>query len=343
VTLRIVQWTTGLVGRSAVKAVLEHPDLELVGCYAWSDGKAGKDVGELCGIGPIGLAATSDVDALIALRPDCVLYMPLHWEVGHMVRLLESGINVISTANFITGRSYGDEDMRRLDAAARRGGVSLYGTGVNPGLANVLALVSTGVCRRVDRVSVLESLDATGYASPQTWYENGFAVPPDTPGLKEKVKSRMLVFLDAVEMMAAALGVDLDDVRFDCDFGVATEELDLGYMTIPTRTVCGLKGRWSGMAGGRPVIELGLLWRLGYAMEPDWPTEEGYVIEVDGVPSVRARYAVDYPDALADFGVTTAGPAVNAIRHVVTAPPGLVTADQLPLVTASGLIAPRRV
>jgi hypothetical protein len=337
--LRVVQWTTGLVGRSAVKAVLAHPDLELVGCYAWSADKVGTDVGELCGIDPIGLTATDDVDALVGLRPDCVLYMPLHWEVDHMVRLLEAGINVISTANFITGRSYGDEDMRRLDTAARRGGASLYGAGINPGLANVLGLVSTAVCRRVDRVSVLESVDATAYASPQTWYELGFAGPPDTPGLVEKAKQRSLVFLDSVEMMAAALGVQLDDVRYHAEFGVATEDLDLGYMTIPKDTVCGLKGLWSGIANGGSVIELGLLWRLGYAMEPDWPTEEGYVIEIDGIPNVRARYAIHYPELQTDFGVTTAGPAVNAIGPVVAAPPGLVTADQLPLVVASGFVA----
>jgi hypothetical protein len=337
--LRVVQWTTGLVGRSAVKAVLEHPDLELVGCYAWSEEKAGKDVGELCGIDPVGVTSTNDIDALIDLRPDLALYMPLHWEVDDMVRLLEAGINVISTANFITGRSYGDKDMRRLDEAAKRGGVTLYGTGINPGLANVFALVSSAVCRRVERISVLESVDATAYASPQTWHETGFAVPPDTPGLKEKAKNRMLVFLDTVEMMAGALDVELDDIQFDVEFGVATQDLDLGYMTIPKDTVCGLKGLWSGIVGGRAVIELGLLWRLGYSMQPDWPTEEGYVIEIDGIPNVRAKYVVSYPEMVTDFGVTTAGPAVNAIRSVVEARPGLVTADQLPLITARGFVS----
>lgn len=340
--LRIAQWTTGLVGRSAVQAVLEHPELELVGCHAWSADKAGQDVGELCGLGrKIGVTATNDIGAIIALRPDCVLYMPLEWVVDDMVRLLEAGINVVSTANFITGKSYGEKDMLRLDEAARRGGVSLYGSGINPGLANVLGLVSTAVCRRVDRVSVLESVDATAYASAQTWLDIGFASPPDSPGLYEKARQRMLVFLDSVEMMAAALEVPLDEVRFDVEFGTATKDLDLGYMKIGKGTICGLKGLWSGIANGRSVIELGLCWRLGDAMEPDWPTEEGYVIEIDGVPSVRARFAILYPANLTDFGIATANPAVNAIRAVVAAPPGLVTADQLPLVMASGFVATR--
>jgi hypothetical protein len=339
--LRVVQWTTGLVGRSAVKAVLDHPDLELVGCYAWSPDKVGTDVGELCGLGKIGVAATNDLDAILALRPDCVLYMPLQWVVDDMVRLLEAGVNVVSTANFITGKSYGEKDMQRLDEAARRGGVSLYGSGINPGLANVLGLVATAVCRRVDRVSVLESVDATAYASAQTWLDIGFASPPETPGLYEKARQRMLVFLDAVEMMAAALEVALDEVRFDVDFGTATKDLDLGYMKIAKGTICGLKGVWSGIVNGKAVIELGLCWRLGNSMEPNWPTEEGYVVEVDGVPSVRARFAIQYPANLTDFGVATANPAVNAIRAVVAARPGLVTADQLPLVMASGLVATR--
>ncbi len=338
--LRIVQWTTGLVGRSAVQAVLDHPDLELVGCFAWSPEKVGQDVGELCGLGrKIGVAATNDIGAILALEPDCVLYMPLEWIVDDMVRLLEAGINVVSTANFITGRSYGERDMLRLDEAARRGGASLYGSGINPGLANVLGLVSTAVCRRVDRVSVLESVDATAYASAQTWLDIGFASPPDTPGLHAKARQRMLVFLDAVEMMAAALAVELDEVRFDVAFGTATRDLDLGYMQIGKGTICGLKGVWSGVVNGRSVIELGLCWRLGQAMEPDWPMEEGYVIEIDGVPSVRARFAIQYPEDLTDFGVATANPAVNAIRAVVAAPPGIVTADRLPLVMASGFVA----
>jgi hypothetical protein len=337
--LRIVQWTTGLVGRSAVRSVLEHPELELVGCYAWSADKVGRDVGELCGIDELGITTTDDIEAILALRPDCVLYMPLQWVVDDMVRLLEAGVNVVSTANFITGKSYGEAEMRRLEAAARRGGASLYGTGINPGLANVLGLVSTAVCRRVDRISVLESVDATAYASAQTWLDIGFASPPETPGLYDKARTRMLVFLDAVEMMAATLEIRLDGVRFDVEFGVAKKDLDLGYMQIGKGTICGLKSVWSGIVNGKSVIELGLLWRLGDAMEPDWPTEEGYVIEIDGIPSVRARYAIHYPENLTDFGIATADPAVNAIRAVVAAPPGIVTADRLPLVTAAGLVA----
>ena len=333
-TYRVAQWGTGIVGSAAVRAIAEHPELELVACMAWGRQKVGRDVGELCGIAPLGVRATDSLDALIAARPDCLLYMPLEWDVDAMAHVLEAGINLISTANFVTGASYGREAQARLDAAARRGGVSLYGTGINPGHANALGLLATGVCRRVERVSVLESVDATAYASAETWRALGFGELPSEPGLVEAARRRSLVFLDAVEMMAAALKVKLDEVRYDVEFGVATRDLDLGYMEIGKGRICGLKGAWSGIVSRRPVIELGLMWRLGDAMEPDWKPVEGYLIEVDGEPGVRCSFHAVYGEG-ADFGLITAMPAVHAIPAVVAARPGLVTLAELPLVVAA--------
>lgn len=217
-TIRVVQWTTGGVARAAVRAVLAQPELELVGCYVWSAGKAGKDVGELCNLPPLGVKAANDIEAILALKPDVVLYMPLVWNVDQMVRLLEGGINVISTANFITGHSYGERDRKRLDEAAKSGGVSLYGSGVNPGLASAVALTAAAACRQVERISIFEAADSTSYESAETWRSLGFGSPPDTPGLAETAKQRQLVFMDAVTMMAKALNVQLDEVRYTPKF-----------------------------------------------------------------------------------------------------------------------------
>jgi hypothetical protein len=332
--IRVAQWGTGIVGGAAVRAIAEHPELELVACFAWGKEKVGKDLGELCNTRRLGVRATDSLEAILAAKPDCVLYMPLVWDVDAMVRLLEAGSNVISTANFITGASYGRADEARLDAAAKRGGVSLYGSGINPGHANALGLMATAICKRVTRVSVLESVDSTAYASAETWRALGFGELPGKPGLVETAKQRSLVFLDAVEMMARALALRLDDVRYDVDFGVATRDLDLGYMQIGKGRICGLKATWSGISNGRAVIELGLMWRLGKAMQPDWKPVEGYVIEVDGEPNVRCRFHAEY-GADADFGLVTAMPAVHAIPAVVAARPGLVTAADLPLIAAA--------
>ncbi len=337
--IRVAQWSTGIVGGAALRAIAEHPELELVACFAWGKEKVGRDAGELCGIGKLGVKATDSLEALIAARPDCLLYMPLQWDVDVMERLLESGINLISTANFITGASYGRAEQARLDAAAKRGGVSLYGSGINPGHANALGLMATAVCKRVERVSVLESVDSTAYASAETWRALGFGELPSKPGLVEIAKQRSLVFLDAVEMMADALKVKLDEVRYDVEFGVATRDLDLGYMQIAKHHICGLKACWSGIVSGRAAIELGLMWRLGDAMQPDWKPVDGYVIEVDGEPGVRCRFHAVYGKG-ADFGLITAMPAVHAIPAVVAARPGLVTAAELPLICAAYSVRP---
>ena len=139
-TIRVVQWTTGNVGKQSVEAVLKRPDIELVGCYAWSEDKSGKDIGELCGLAPIGLTATNDIDALLALKPDCVIYNPMWFNVDEMVRILESGANIVATAAFINGQSYPDDGRQRLLDACAKGGSSMFGSGVSPGYIELIAI-----------------------------------------------------------------------------------------------------------------------------------------------------------------------------------------------------------
>lgn len=340
-TIRVVQWTTGQVAQAAVRAVVAQPNFELVGCYVWSQEKAGKDVGALCGLPPLGVMATGDVDAVVALKPDVALYMPMLPNTDEMVRLLEAGINVISTAGFLTGHSFGEDKRQRLHDAAVRGGVSLYGSGINPGLASVIALASAAACREVDRISIHEAVDCTPYESPETWLALGFGSPPNTPGLTDMMRQRISAFVDAIEMMAGALNVELDEVRFMPQLGVATKHLDLGYMEIAEGTVCGMKAMFQGIKHGRPLLEMGLLWRLGDAMEPDWPIEHGYVMEISGVPDIRLRYEPVFGGAPEEYvAAPTANPAVNAIPAVVAARPGLITAADLPLVTATSVRTP---
>ena len=146
-SIRVVQWTTGNVGQRSVRALVHNPDFELVGCYAWSDDKVGRDVGELCGIEPIGVAATNDVDALFALKPDCVVYNPMWHDTDEVVRILEAGINVVSTAAFINGTQRGS-DRDRIVKACERGGVSMFGSGISPGFVDVLGIAAANICTR---------------------------------------------------------------------------------------------------------------------------------------------------------------------------------------------------
>ena len=330
-TLRIAQWATGLVGAAAARKVLEHPDFELVACFAHGADKVGRDVGDLVGTSATGVRATNRIEDVIAARPDCVLYMPLVWDVEAMARLLEAGINVISTANFITGRSYGQDAVDRLEAAARKGKVSLHGTGINPGLANAFGLVMSAQCADFQRITVLESVDATGYASAETWRSLGFGGPADAPGLADKCRERSLVFIDAVEMMAEGLGIVPDEIGFKAEFGTATKDLALGYMDIAEGAVCGLKMTFSAVVGGKDAIRLSTMWRLGDAMTPDWQGS-GYVIDIEGTPNIHCVF--DREGDPTGGGLVTAMTAVHAIPAVCAARPGIVRAWELPLISA---------
>src|SRR5262245_21518289 len=150
-TLRVVQWTTGNVGKRSVRAIVAHPNLELVGCYAWSPDKAGVDVGALCGIDPVGVRATNDVAALLALEPDCVVYNPMWPDTDEVVRILAAGVNVVSTAAFINGRGLG-ADRERILQACQRGGSSMFGTGISPTLVELVGIAAAGLCERLDTI-----------------------------------------------------------------------------------------------------------------------------------------------------------------------------------------------
>lgn len=344
--LRVVQWTTGNVGRRSVIAVLAHPGLELVGCYAWSPDKVGRDVGALCGLSDTGVVATDDIGDLLGLAPDCVVYNPKWPDVDELVPILEAGVNVVTTAGFITGRALG-EDRRRLVDACERGQSSLFGSGMNPGLANLLGLVSAGLCDRIDSVSVLESVDSTGYDSPETELLVGFGRPIDDPDLPAMTEAGTAVFGDAVQLMADALGLPLDDIRCDAEYAQTTEHLDLGSWSIGPGCVAGVAANWQGLVAGRAVVQLRTRWRKGAHLDPDWQIEHGYVVDIQGQPCVRTKLEI-YPaedfvaTTFADYMVLgmimTSLPAVNAIPAVCQARPGIVTYLDIPFVAPQGWV-----
>jgi hypothetical protein len=344
--LRVVQWTTGNVGKRSVRAVVAHPDLELVGCYAWSGDKVGRDVGALCGIDPVGVTATADVDLLLGLKPDCVVYNPMWPDTDEVVRMLEAGANVVSTAAFINGRGLG-ADRERILQACKRGGSSMFGTGISPGFVELIGIAAAGICDRIDKITIDEGSDTTLYDSPETERPAGFGRPIDDPELPEMAARGTAVFGEAVALVADALGVELDEIACEAEYAHTTEDVVMDSWTIPAGCVAGVAASWQGKVGDRSVVELNVRWRKGQTLSPDWTIQEGHVIQIDGRPTVRAR--LEYlppPDfeatTFADFMVLgmimTAMPAVNAIPYVVAAPPGIVTYTNLPLPLPKGLV-----
>lgn len=344
---RVVQWTTGNVGASSARALLAHPDLELVGCYAWSPDKAGRDVGELCGVASSGVTATNDVDALLALRPDCVVYNPMWIDVDELVRILTAGVNVVTTASFITGHTLG-EDRDRIENACHEGGSTVFGTGVSPGFAQMLAIVAASACDRVDKITVAESADTTFYDSPATERPVGFGTAIDDPELPGMAERGTAIFAEAVRLLGDALGVELDEIRCVPEYAQTTEDLDLGSWTIGKGCVAGVYASWQGLVGGRTVIDLNVRWRKGQSLDPDWKLDgDGWKITIDGRPTVSMSVGFLPPpdfeaETIADFMVLghimTALPPIHAIPAVVAARPGIATYLDLPLPAPRGVL-----
>jgi 4-hydroxy-tetrahydrodipicolinate reductase len=338
--LRVIQWTTGNIGRRSLHAVLARPDLELVGVYAHGADKVGKDAAELCGWPePTGIRATDDVAALLALGADACCYNPLWPSIDELEALLAAGVNVCSTAAWITGGKQSAADQERIRAACVAGGSSIFGSGAHPGMSNLVGMVLSGACERVDEIRVTESVDCSTYESAGTQSAMGFGKPLDTPGLAESIRVESEVFAESAAVMADAMGLTLDRLTFDVELTPTTGHSDLGFMQIPEGTVGGVFGYHRGWVGDRNVVSVGFNWTMGQHVTPPKPLAHGHVVQVFGRPNYRTVLHC-LPPADWDEGgfmgagmIYTAMPVTNAVPYVVAAAPGIVTLKDLPPVT----------
>ena len=207
----------------------------------------------------------------------------------------------------------------------------MFGTGISPGFVELIGIATASICDRIDKITINEASDTTLYDSPATELPAGFGRRSTTPSCPGMAAKGTAVFGEAVAMVADALGVELDEIVCEAEYAQTTEDVVMDSWTIPAGCVAGVAASWQGKVGDRTVVELNVRWKKGQTLEPDWPIEEGHVIQVDGRPTVRLK--LEYlppPDfeatTFADFMVLgmimTAMPAINAIPYVVAAPPG---------------------
>jgi 4-hydroxy-tetrahydrodipicolinate reductase len=330
------------VGRSALRAIARHPELELAGVYVTSAAKKGVDAGDLCGLTRIGVAATDDVEEILALDAHCVCHTPLpsarcgddpDADVRTICRLLESGKNVVTTTGFVYPSAYGPELVARLESACAKGGTSLHGTGVNPGfVGELLPLTLSSLSARIDRVRVLESSDFSRYPSREVIFGMmGFGRAPEE---FEKSAGRYRTWLEglfreSVQMIADGLARPLERHETRAEVRLARESFRIAAGEIARGSVAAQRFVFSGVAGGKPVIELEAVYRARADEAPDWAAP-GCAVEIDGRPRMRVDLSEDW---LANGLLGTAMHAVHAIPHVVRAAPGIRTFLDLPLIT----------
>jgi 4-hydroxy-tetrahydrodipicolinate reductase len=352
--IRVVQWSTGNVGRHAIAGILARPELELVGVWVSSADKDGQDAGRLAGLGrDIGLAATTDADALIALRPDCIVHTAmadtrLPEAIEDLKRFLAAGINVVSSSPVFLQYPDGVVPAELTDPirkAAADGGASLWINGVDPGFANDwLPLVLTSVSERIDEVRCMELLDYSTYDSATVLFDvMGFGKPMSDVPMLLMPGVLSLAWGSVVRQIAAGLDIELDELTETVVRLPAPDTFEIASGTIEKGTMAALRFEVLGMYHGRPAVVLEHDTRLRPDLGPDWPQPAGqgcYRVQVTGEPN----YTLDLELLGTDGDHNTAGlkatamRLVNAIEAVVAAPPGLLTALDLPLITGRGLV-----
>ena len=345
---RVIQWGTGNVGRFALRCIVGHPELELVGLWVHGAAKAGKDAGELCGLAPVGVRATNDADALLALDADCVCYTatadlrPFE-ALEDVCRILAAGKDVVSSSivPLVHPRSFLPELRDRLADACRRGGTSFFTSGIDPGFANdLLPLVLSGLSERWDEIRILEIINYATYDQPQVLFETmGFGKPLDHTSLLLAPGSLTFAWGGTVRLLAEALGVELETIRETHERRPATRPIRIGAHTVQPGTMAALRFEVQGIVDGRPVIVVEHVTRLDDALAPEWPTGKGYRVVITGTPTMRCDF--EFEDERGDLAVggvlVTATRLVNAIPAVCQAAPGLLSVLDLPLVTGRGL------
>jgi 4-hydroxy-tetrahydrodipicolinate reductase len=347
-TLRVIQWSTGNVGRYALRAILGHPELELAGVYVHSREKAGRDAGELCGLAPVGVAATNDAEGLLALDADCVCYTatadrrPFE-AVDDICRLLASGKNVVSSSlvGLVHPRALPERITAQLEDACRRGGSSFFTSGIDPGFANdLLPLVLSGLCESFEEIRIQEIINYSTYAQPEVLFETmGFGQPLDATPILLAPNALRFAWGGTIRLLAEGLGLELDEVREQHEKRPAAKPLFVLGRTVEPGTLAALRFEVQGIVRGRPVLVVEHVTRLDDALAPEWPQGNGcYRVLVKGVPGMRVEF--EFWDEHGDHAVggvfLTATRLVNAIPAVCAAPPGLLSALSLPLVTGRG-------
>jgi hypothetical protein len=351
---RVIQWATGHVGKHALRAIAQHPEMELVGLWVSGDAKAGKDAGELCGIGRIGVQATRDAEALLKLDADCVSYAastdyrPIE-AIEDMCRILSAGKNIVTSSfvPLIHPWHAVPAFAQQLEDACQKGRTSFYCSGIDPGFSpDALPIVLSSLSERIESVRSQEIFNYATYDQPETLFEvMGFGKPPGTMVPLLIPGSLTLAWGPSVRMVADALGVELEEIRQWHELAIADETFEISCGRIEKGTVAGIHFEVSGIVRGQPLIVVEHVTRLRDDIAPHWPRGTGpgtYRVTIEGMPSMRCDLQIGFHsnDHNIDGCVGTAMRLVNAIPAVCRAEPGVKTWLDLPVIAGRHALRP---
>jgi hypothetical protein len=333
---RVVQWATGSMGRTALRRVIDHPDVELAGVYVYDPRKVGLDAGEIARRPPTGVRTTNRIEDILALRPDVVLHMsritlPYEQQNADVARLLAAGINVISTAGFHHPACHGLAYAGPLLEACKRGGSTLAGVGLNPGfVAERVATLLTGLCAQLESVACYEVADASSMPAPEFVFGlMGFGADPAQRDVTKEPIATMYgdLFMEVLHSVADALRSRVASLLPEHAVTLAPREIRIRAGTIPQGTVAATQWRWRARLESNVEVVHSVTWTADPALHGASHREAAaWRIEIRGRPNVKASIALEDPDPTAPHMRAavdaTVAIALHAIPAVCAAPAG---------------------
>ena len=342
-TYRVIQWATGTVGKVALRHFIENPAFELAGVLVTNPEKVGRDAGDLVGLPTTGVLATDDVEKILALGADAVLFAPLLQDIDMVCRLLRSGKNVISPVGPVYPTEHFTDDVERIEAACREGGTSFHGCGIHPGfVGDILPLTLARLANRIDRIDVTEIADKQ--KSPSVYIDfMGFGQTPEELLSKPNcMTGAMYAFGQSMAVVVEGLGKTIENLTEKHEIAVADNDIPYPGGVIARGTVAGQHWEWTAWVEGKPLVVFHLYYRVGDDMTPAWHLGESrHHVVIHGDPSYEVTLrATAAPDGHHPFlGIDwTALVGCTAIPQVCEAAPGMVTHIDLGVVEPRGLI-----
>lgn len=331
---RVIQWATGAMGKNCLRAIIDHPDLELAGLYVYSESKVGKDAGEIAGRNPTGVIATDNMEDILEVDADLAIHAariqpPYSHHNQTICRLLASGKNLISINGHTYPRYWGSRYYEELESACRAGGSTLFGTGLNPGfIVEKIATVATGLCSRIDHIYVSEIVEANVMRNPNYVFDVlGFGTPVGSidPNDPTWAPAEILngMYSEVVAHLVERLGYTLERVESDHIMKPATRDIQMSAGLIKQGTIAHTNWRWHGVVDGKRLATLSIAWIMETA-HLDNPNYNLWNVTISGLPGVQIAIDLDKPK---DFPYRTGAEELAVAASVVNSIPAVCKAQ----------------
>ena len=341
---KVIQWSSGNVGKASIRGICNRSDLELVGLIVSDEKKNGLDAGTISGIDEIGVLASTNIEEVLSIEADCVNYTPLaslrlgddpDTDKKNILFLLRKGFNVVTTVGFLYPKAFGEDFEKEIEDACLEGGSSLHGTGIAPGwLSDLVPLTMSGMSEEISEVRVTESSEFSYYPSEEIVFDTMLMGKSLQQYEQESVRYEGWItglFSEAIYLIADGIGSNIVNIEKSIDLITSNEDKEIAAGVVKKGTISGQRRKWIGHCDNNVEIIQEAIWRAYPDAAPEWNEPVGMCVEIKGKPNMKIDFDHGWND---DPLVSTALHGVHAIPMVCEASPGFKSFLDLPLISS---------